>query len=587
MEDFVKGCPRPQLVREGWVCLDGEWDFLFDDGDVGVERRFFERFPKEGRLRIRVPFSYETALSGIGVKEAHGVVWYRREVCVEKREGERVLLHFEGCDFETFVWVNGRFAGRHRGGYVRFSFDVTDVVENGVNEVVVRVWDSRDKRQLRGKQRWKDRSFDCWYVQTTGIWKPVWLERVPEVFVKGLKLSPRLGERCVDVSAEIEGCVNGVWLETEVWFEGKQVSEVRVPVTRGCVSVSVNVYNPEICNHSVMEWSPERPSLYDMLVRLTRNGVCVDSVRSYFGMRDVRVSGSQVLLNGSPLYQRLVLNQGYWKESGLTPPDEEAMIRDIDRIAALGFNGMRIHQKVEDERFLYWCDVKGMLVWCEAPSAYEFDDVMMEGFLDEWGRIVRQFYSHPSIITWTPVNESWGVPAVKSDVRQQAFVQAIYYMTKALDPMRPVIVNDGWEHTISDIVTLHDYQERADLFAEKYSDPERILGNREAFNGSRYAFADGFSYRGQPVIISEYGGIAFQNEEEGWGYGNKVRDEKGFLKRFGEITEAIQRLPYVCGYCYTQATDVQQEINGVMNMDREYKVDPEAFRALNTRSFGY
>jgi hypothetical protein len=305
-------------------------------------------------------------------------------------------------------------------------------------------------------------------------------------------------------------------------------------------------------------------------------------------MREITIDGPNVLLNGRPLYQRLILDQGYWKDSHLTPPDEEALIRDIDKTLALGYNGVRKHQKTEDERFLYWADVKGLLVWGEMAAAYEFNDQAVHSFTREWMEIVRQNYNHPSIITWTPFNESWGVPRIKTDAAQQRFTQAIYYLTKSFDPYRPVICNDGWEHTISDIITLHDYEEKGEDFLGRYLEyTKEILGNTIYHNKSKSAFADGFAYRGQPVILSEFGGIAFNNDHSGWGYGNKVNSPEEFIKRFDAITTAIKKVDLFCGYCYTQVTDVQQEINGLMDSERNFKVDPKVIKEINERKISH
>jgi hypothetical protein len=268
----------------------------------------------------------------------------------------------------------------------------------------------------------------------------------------------------------------------------------------------------------------------------------------------------------------------------LTPPSEEALIEDIDKILEMGYNGVRKHQKIEDERFYYWCDVKGLLAWCEAPATYKFSDYAVNEFTTEWMDVVKQHYNHPSIITWTPFNESWGVYEIRNDVRQQHFTEAIYYLTKTFDGMRPVIVNDGWEHTISDILTLHDYEESGEIAYERYTEfKDEILDNKYPFALSRLAFAKGYEYKGQPIILSEFGGIAFNNGESGWGYGNKVQDDEAFIKRFEAITNAFGQLPYMCGYCYTQITDVQQEINGLMDMDRQFKIDPKIIKEINDK----
>ena len=308
----------------------------------------------------------------------------------------------------------------------------------------------------------------------------------------------------------------------------------------------------------------------------------LDEVGSYCAMREISIDGPNVLLNNQPIYQRLILDQGYWKDSHLTPPSEEALIEDIDKIHALGYNGLRKHQKIEDERFLYWCDVKGMLVWSEAPAAYEYSDYAVTEFTKEWLDIVNQNYNHPCIITWTPFNESWGLHHIKTLPQVQHFTEAIYYLTKSIDKYRPVITNDGWEHTISDIITLHDYEPSGDVFKEKFTTrKDDILGSRKYLHLS--AFAEGYEYKGQPVIISEYGGIAFNNDDNGWGYGEKVNSDEAFIKRFDKITTAVKELPYVCGFCYTQVSDVQQEINGLMDMDRNFKIDPAIIKEINTR----
>ena len=337
----------------------------------------------------------------------------------------------------------------------------------------------------------------------------------------------------------------------------------------------------------VRVWTPTEPDLYDIDFAVTHKGETVDTVGSYFAMREIRIDGSNILLNGHPLYQRLILDQGYWKDSHLTPPSEEALIEDIDKIHALGYNGLRKHQKTEDERFLYWCDVKGMLVWSEMAAAYRYTDYAVEEFTKEWMEIVRQNYNHPCIITWTPMNESWGVSQIETRKVEQHFTEAVYYLTKSLDTMRPVIVNDGWEHTVSDIITLHDYEEVGDTLYKRYTEYKDQILTTEVYHSGKSALANGYEYKGQPIIISEYGGIAFNNDDSGWGYGNKVNTKEDFIKRFDDITTAVKKIPYCCGFCYTQVSDVQQEINGLMDMERNFKVEPEIIQEINERKVGY
>ena len=287
-------------------------------------------------------------------------------------------------------------------------------------------------------------------------------------------------------------------------------------------------------------WTPGRPNLYDVQLRLVRDGQILDEVGSYAAMRDIRIDGQNILLNGMRIYQKLILAQGYWKDSHLTPPDEEALVRDVDMIREMGYNGLRIHQKNEDERFLYWCDVKGLLVWCEAPSAFVFSDDATDAFLRQWMDIVRQYYNHPCVITWTPINESWGIDKVKTCVPQQHFTEAVYHATKMIDPYRPVIVNDGWVHTISDIITLHEYESNAARFLGRFVDQNKALNNAVYTDKRDPAFADGYTYRGQPVIISEFGGIAMRNDQEGWGYGEMAKECKELMEAFyGDHFKAI------------------------------------------------
>jgi beta-galactosidase/beta-glucuronidase len=594
MKCYQHGYPRPQFVRDSnsWINLNGPWDFVFDDRNEGKRGEWFHSFP--AARTIMVPFTYETPKSGIGDPSGHGTVWYHRSMTVEagKAPRKRLVLHFEGSDYHTEVWVNGGFAGVHDGAYARFSFDITHLVREGQNDITLRVEDPFDPAQPRGKQRWKDENFGCWYVQTTGIWKTVWLEYVPPEHIRTVKMSPLFSEGKLKIEADLQvPCsISGkteepipLHLEAAIYFEGRAITSLTVPVTKKHLEMTADLVNPAVTEWGFFPWEPEHPRLYDISFRLLNGELVLDEVLSYFGMREIRVDGPNILLNGAPLYQRLILDQGYWKETHLTPPDEEALILDIDKALEAGYNGVRKHQKTEDERFLYWADVKGLLVWSEMAAAYEYRDDAVSDFTREWMEIVRQNYNHPSIITWTVFNESWGIPAVKTSPPQQHFTEAIYHLTKAYDPYRPVIANDGWEHTISDIITLHDYEEKGEDFLNRYAAYlDDILKNLVYHNHSKSAFAGDYGYRGQPVIVSEFGGIAF-NHGPGWGYGNKVNTGEEFIRRFDAITTAIKKIDRICGYCYTQLTDVQQEINGIMDMDRNFKVDPNMLKETNQR----
>lgn len=587
---YRKDYPRPRFVRESWKNLNGSWDFAFDDDGVGEKAHWERHFPADRRT-IQVPFSYETRRSGIGDETAHPVVWYRREMAPGGfvREGQRLLLHFEGVDYRTKVWVNGFFVGEHEGGCCRFGFDVTEAVTGQETAVItVRAEDSQATDQPRGKQRWKKESWGCWYIQTTGIWKTVWMEAVPEVSLASVSIAPDAAEKCLRMEAELRlppsaAETDPYTLEAVVTFGGEPVAEETF------AAGETGHFTMNLGEGELKLWSPETPNLYEITFFLKENGCLRDTVRSYFGFRAFEIRGDRLLLNGKPLFLRMVLEQGYWKDSGLTPPDEEALIRDIDLAFRFGYNGLRIHQKIEDERFLYWCDVKGMLVWSEMAACYDFSGRAAERFTAEWMEAVRQNRDHPSVCVWVPFNESWGLPGLNGEPRQRAFVNGIYYLTKALDPHRPVVTNDGWEHTLSDIVTIHDYRETGAQLEEAYLDGEQaVLNNKKSMSwyGQRL-FADGYRYHGQPVILSEYGGIAMKRDE-GWGYGAFTADEDEFCRRFGSQNEAIRKIPYFTGLCYTQLTDVQQEVNGLVDAERNPKLSPEteAFIAESNRSVG-
>jgi beta-galactosidase/beta-glucuronidase len=579
---YVKDYPRPQVVREAWTNLNGVWDFRFDDRYEGEGAAWYNELPAD--RQITVPFTYETKASGIGEEAFHPCVWYQRKITVpSEQRGKAVKIHFQASDYSTKLWVNGTYIGIHEGGYAAFSFDITAALKpDQDNVIVVRVEDSDSCTQPRGKQRWIKDNFGCWYVQTTGIWQTVWLEYVNPAHVRALKMTPDIDSGTIRFEYEVDGIrqYDGMSVQTTVSYEGQTIRSTETTLERSNLSVDLTLANVAVGEWKLRLWEPGRPNLYDAEIVLKQDGQPVDTVYTYFGMRKISIERGQILLNNRPIYQRLLLDQGYWEDTHLTPPSEEALIEDIDKTLELGFNGVRKHQKLEDPRYLYWCDRKGLLVWSEMAATYEFNDTAVEQFTKEWMEVVRQHYNHPCIITWTPVNESWGVSSIFSDRKQQQFTESIYYLTKSFDQMRPVIVNDGWEHTISDIITLHDYEEIGSVLLERYKDKEVLLSNDAPHNDFKYPFAKGYEYKGQPIIISEYGGIAFTSES-GWGYGNQVKNEEEFIERYRNITQAIKDLNYVVGFCYTQITDVQQEVNGLLTINREYKVSPDRIREIN------
>ena len=376
MKCYIKDYPRPQFMRTDWENLNGTWDFGFDDENAGEKEKWYQEF--KGDKKINVPFTYETKLSGIQDETRHDFIWYHRTINVDgvKLENNRYILHFEGSDFITKVWVNDAYAGSHRGGYARCSFDVTNLVHDGENELTVKVEDSFDTQQPRGKQRWINENFGCWYVQTTGIWKTVWSEYVPKISLASVKMTPDLQNATLKLEYEVAAAEkdldDDLMITATVSFRGTTVAKQCVLANQKHVETTINVaYEGTVgLEWGVRVWTPAEPDLYDIDFAVTHKGEIVDTVGSYFAMREIRIDGPNILLNGHPLYQRLILDQGYWKDSHLTPPSEEALVEDIDKIHALGYNGLRKHQKTEDERFLYWCDVKGMLAG-EGYPVYE------------------------------------------------------------------------------------------------------------------------------------------------------------------------------------------------------------------------
>ncbi len=580
---YKENYPRPQFVRDSYLDLNGKWNFRFDDRNEGLSAGWQNGFEDQ---KILVPYSYESKRSGIGCEKVHEVVWYSRKVnfaslgsnCKEDKGGQRILLNFEGSDYKTELWVNGIFLGSHEGGYTRFTFDITDALSGDEGMIVIRVNDSLSTVQPRGKQRWLRENFDCWYVQTTGIWKSLWAEKAGNVRLEHLHMIPRYDDNAVDFEYTIEGGMGEgkerLEVETVITFNEDIICSQRDLVLKKQYSKRFSLVNDNI-KWKVKYWCPKSPHLYDVCIRIYEDGVLRDEVGSYFGLRKISTDSSRVKLNNMDYYLRMILDQGYWEDTDLTPPDEEAIKKDIDKILAYGYNGVRKHQKIEDERFYYWADVKGLLVWCEAPSFYELNGTAVENVTREWIEIVKQHYNHPSIITWVTFNESWGIPRVIEDKTAQNLTESIYHMTKALDDTRPVVSNDGWEHTKTDIITLHDYASNGDELKKRWLCPEENLENKRSFNGERYAFAKGFRYAKQPIIISEFGGIAYDKKNDGWGYGNVETKEDDFLERLKGLMEAVYDMEFICGFCYTQLTDVQQEQNGHMYMDRKDKIAPQ------------
>lgn len=573
----ITNYPRPQFVRENWINLNGEWNFIFDDENIGEKQKYYNKFPES--IKIQVPFTYETKMSGINDETIHKNIWYQKNINLQKNYKSNTILHFEGSDFITKIWINGNYVGMNVGGYHRFSFDITNYLVEGNNNFTIKIEDSLSKSQPRGKQRYKKESWKCWYIQTTGIWKTIWLENVSKNHIVSSKITPDFDNKNINIELLTNIDNNKFEIETEISFDNEIINSTKIPIEDNIFNYTIDICNKNK-NHEIKYWQPEHPYLYDITYKLYCNGNIIDEVYSYFGIRKISIDKNKILLNNKELYLKMILDQGYWADSHLTPPNEEAIIKDIELVKKYGFNGIRKHQKIEDERFLYYCDIYGILVWNEMANFYEFTDKSIEYFMDEWIKVVKQNYNHPSIITWVPINESWGVPNISTSIKEQNFANSLYYLTKSIDKTRLVIANDGWEHTLTDIVTIHDYVQDGELLYEKYNDEElSIINNRLEHNGNHKLFSENYKYNGQPIIMSEYGGIA-SNSDEGWGYGTQVKDENEFIKRYKELTDAIKNTNYITGYCYTQLSDVQQEINGLVDENRNEKFSNDVINKI-------
>ncbi len=571
---YIPGYPRPQLVRPDWQSLCGEWDFGFGE-EVTETDALNGKLPR----KITVPFAYQTKASGIGLEEHHSSVWYSKKI--GKKVGKRTVLNIDGADYETGVFVNGKFIGTHTGAYSRFSFDLTDHLSENENILTIFCKDDDHPIQVRGKQRWEGTNFGCWYVETTGIYKPVWLEYVDDIHLESLKITPSIKDYTVRFDFAVNKPSHDVEVKFAISYDGKPICCARVSADDVENSVSLKLESRQL-TYQVEHWSVGNPALYDVDITVYKNDLAVDTLGSYFGLREYVTKSDKILLNNVPFYARLVLDQGYWKESGITPPSEDALIKDILLSKEMGFNGARKHQKVEDERYFYYADILGFTVWCELPSNHWACDKATRDITREWLDIVSQNYNHPSLVTWVVFNESWGVRNIMVNEAQSNLATGLYYLTKSIDTMRPVISNDGWMHAKSDILTIHHYEQDGDRLYSYYNDLSKLTeGN---INGYQHLpFADGYSYEGQPIIMSEFGGTAYTGETNDvcWGYGNGVADDSEYIGRLTGLVNAVNRMN-ISGYCYTQITDVEQEVNGILRADRTPKVSLENIRKINS-----
>lgn len=564
--------PRPDRYRDSWINLNGTWDFEIDNGKSGLEKRFFER--ESLNQKITVPFSPESRLSGIQNTDFMNAVWYRRNITIPKEWAEkRVILHIDACDYSTTVFINGERVGNHRGGYTSFAFDITDKLNSDGNYVTVYAEDDvRSGKQLSGKQSTRFYSHGCSYTRTTGIWQTVWLEAVEKAHIVSYKAFPNISAPSVALEVKTSGTSVGDILKVTAYYKGKKVGYAETVLS----SASAHLNLPLSEKHL---WECGNGQLYDLSFELVSDDK-TDILGGYFGLREVKLSKEHGLqINGKTVFGRFVLDQGFYPDGIITAPSDEALIFDIEAAMKCGFNGARLHQKVFEPRFLYHADRHGYMVWSETGN-WGFDHTEyanLEHFLPEWLEEVERDFSHPSVIGWCPFNETWDINGRRQCV---PLIDTVYDVTKTLDYTRPAIANSGsYPTSRTDAHDVHDYEQDPEKFYSYYENIDkgiicdqiyRKTPDRQRFNPAL------------PVFVSEYGGIKWTKSEDksAWGYGKSVVSENEFLERLDGLTTVLLENKHIFGFCYTQLTDVEQEQNGLLTYDRQFKFEPELYAKI-------
>ena len=555
--------PKPQMQRADWQNLNGEWDFAFDFGRSGVDRRFYERDGLD--RKIQVPFCPESELSGIGYKDFIPAVWYQKKVELTAGQLKGIVrLHFGAVDYECHLWVNGQKAGSHKGGYVSFSFDITQYAREGENVLTLYVADdNRSGAQCKGKQCGNYYSGGCDYTRTTGIWQTVWLEFLPKAHIEKVFYYPNIAEGFLTIHAVTQGTGT---LCAEALYEGKVCGKAQVQAGAGNAVLKLPLSELHL-------WEAGAGRLYDLKLSFEE-----DRVDSYFGMREIRLDEERFLINGKSVFQRLVLDQGFYPDGIYTAPTDEALQQDIRLSMDAGFNGARLHQKIFEERFLYHCDRMGYIVWGEQGN-WGIDYSRPDGvknFLPEWMEALNRDFNHPAIVGWCPFNETWSNPSQQHD----DLLAIVYQMTKLFDTTRPCIDTSGNFHVATDIYDMHDYEQDPTAFAATYEEFAKGGLLKDRFSPRQNPIP------GIPVFISEYGGIKWDVEgtlESSWGYGDGPKTEEEYIARYKGLTDALLDNPHMFGFCYTQLYDVEQEVNGLYTYHRKPKMDISIFREINSR----
>lgn len=550
--------PRPQFVRDNWMNLNGEWEFEFDNSLEGVEKGYY--LPQASfSKRINVPFCPQSILSGICEKDFMYGVWYKRsvELSSEKLSG-LVFLNFGAVDYQTIVYVNGTQVGEHIGGYSSFGFEISRFCKEGINTITVFVKDDeRSKAIPTGKQSTRFESYECSYTRTTGIWQTVWLEFVECNYISRVKFVTNSQNTAVTIYANVVGEGD---FSARVFYKGKEMGCGTECVSNGNAVLKINLKETHL-------WELGNGRLYDVELDF-----CKDKVKSYFGLRTIALKDGKFLLNEKSVFQRLVLDQGFYPDGIYTAPTDKALENDILLSMRAGFNGARLHQKVFEERFLYYCDLHGYMVWGEyADWGIDTGDAHIAPMTSEWIEVVQRDFNHPSIIGWCPHNEC-------RDMNFKKSVKHFYNLTKALDPTRPCIDTSGYVHVKTDIFDEHLYDQNPDVLAKRYAEMRPCDNIEDLVDKDR-------KWEGEPFFVSEFGGIKWADDADikAWGYGDAPKTLDEFYQRFKGLCDAIMDSPYVMGFCYTQLTDVEQEQNGIYKYDRSLKFDMDLIASAVSR----
>jgi beta-galactosidase/beta-glucuronidase len=555
--------PQPQFQRNSWQNLNGPWQFCFDFGNSGLDQKYYESGPFD--RDILVPFCPESELSGIQYTDFMSAVWYQRTIELTAEQlRQTVRLHFGAVDYECQVFINGQFAGQHLGGYASFHFDITAFLTVGENKVTVYAKDEpRSGQQPTGKQSKLYASHGCDYTRTTGIWQTVWLEFLPEAHLESVKYYPNVADRRVTLFAKTQGVGK---LTATISYQGRECGKKTVTVTTGTATLDISLTETHL-------WETGHGRLYDVVLTFNH-----DQVMSYFGLREVQMEGYVFKLNGKSVFQRLVLDQGFYPDGIYTAPTDEALKQDIELSLAAGFNGARLHEKAFEPRFLYHCDQAGYLVWGEMAnwgldySRYQ----ALPNFIPEWQEIIARDFNHPAIVTWCPFNESWDYAGRP---QRPEMLAMLYHITKQLDETRPVVDTSGNYHVLTDIYDVHDYAQDPTVFKEHFTPGAHANGEFYDEHHARQQYTQGL-----PYCVSEYGGIKWdttQDTSDSWGYGEGPKTEQEFLERYRGLTDVLLQHEKMFGFCYTQLYDVEQEKNGLYTYNRTPKFEMTLIKQIN------